>query len=68
MNFTEEENFPRGGKKPKIKPTLKRPKEDDNVSQTFTFVLSFMIIIFAVISCRKCSKSKKGQERQEIKR
>lgn len=40
MNFAEEENFPRGGKKPKIKHTLKRPKEDDNVREYFiSFVL-----------------------------
>lgn len=40
MSFIEEENFPRGGKKPKIKPTLKRPKEDDNVREYYnTFIV-----------------------------
>lgn len=65
MSFIEEENFPRGGKKPKIKPTLKRPKEDDNVRQSYynTFVQKVrLVIIFIVIPCGKCSKTQKGEE------
>lgn len=61
MNFTEEESFPRGGKKPKIKSALKRPKEDDNVSRRQNLKLIFLKncshVSFIAIQYRRCFKS-----------
>lgn len=63
MKTTEEENFPRGGHKPKIRTTLKRPK-DDNVRKSvamrfFIYDECFIIVISSGID----SKKKKGEKR-----
>lgn len=62
MNFTEEESFPRGGKKPKIKSASKRPKEDDNVSRKQIIKLKLIFgetihVSFIAIQYRRCFKS-----------
>lgn len=57
MNIIEEENFPRGGKKPRIKSALKRPKDDDNVSKTYNYLNNVHMFYFVAIQYRECFKS-----------